>query len=351
VGHALLDAMVSRLPLRRFTKPIVLAFWGSLLVGWALPVPLRGQSRSLGPLASEDGAPLHRLGMTAPAERSDPVADGEVRWSFGLAYSNIFEQDSASTHVLMVDMERLIKTTEVRVGLTDRLEVGGRLTFETTGGGVLDGFVSWWHTRLGAGNANRELFEEGGYEQRLQSESSGTVLDEPRRTLGLEDVRLFTKWRIAGADGARGSLSARASVRIPTARGAHAQERIDGGLSVLGRLSGSRWHGHAMFGVATVRVYSSLDPNLFRDRSYHGLAGVERSLGDRLAAILQYQVSTPTMASFGHRKLDGPSANLVLGMAGRVGEAWRWEASFQEDLPAGTPAPDFTLGLRLSRAW
>jgi hypothetical protein len=38
-------------------------------------------------------------------------------------------------------------------------------------------------------------------------------------------------------------------------------------------------------------------------------------------------------------------------MSGALGERWRWDASFQEDLPSDTPAIDFTVGLRVSRSW
>lgn len=320
-----------------------------LAVGPAVPV--HGEAQSLGPLASEDGAPLHRVGLTSPAESPDPVTAGDIRWSLGLAYSNIFEQDSTANHVLMVDMERLIKTAQVRVGLSERLEVGGRLTFETTGGGVLDGFVSWWHTRLGVGNANREFFAEGGYDQRLETGSEGTVLAVPRRTAGLEDVRVFTKWRLSGGENSYHALSLRATARMPTSPESQVRERPDVGLSVLGRVSGTRWHGHGMLTMTTVHAISRLGPGFFRDRAYHGLMGVERSLGSSVAAVIQYQVSSPLMASFGHRELEGLSANLIFGVAGRIGETWRWEASFQEDVPSDTPAPDFTLGLRVSRAW
>lgn len=330
-------------------KATVLALTAAL--GICAAVPMHTGAQSMGPLASEDGAPLHRVGLAAPAESADPVPAGELRWSVGLDYSNIFEQDSTATHVLMVDMERLISTVQMRVGLSNRLEVGGRLTLETTGGGVLDGFVSWWHTRLGAGNANREFFDEDGYDQRLETGSAGTVMDVPRRIAGLEDVRVFAKWRLTGGASSSSALSARATARMPTSPESRVQERPDVGLSVLGRWSSARWHGHAMLGMTTVNAISRLGPGFFRDRAYHGLAGVERSLGDHLAAVVQYQVNSPFLASFEHRELGGFSANLVFGVAGRVGETWRWEASFQEDVPADTPAPDFTLGLRLSRGW
>ncbi|MEX2467248.1 MAG: DUF3187 family protein [Gemmatimonadota bacterium] len=331
--------------------PSILTLLGLFTASLCATAGATAQEPSMGPLTSEDGAPIHRVGLTAPAEAADPVARGTVLWSFSLAYSNIFEQDSASTHVLMVDMERLISTTQVRVGLSERLEVGGRLTLESTGGGALDGFVTWWHTRIGAGNANREFFPEGLYRQRLQDGSGGTVIDVPPRTLHLEDVRLFGKWNLVGGEALPRALSVRTTVRIPMAPDEFVDERVDGGLSLLGRLSTSRWHGHTMLGVTTVRTRARLDDEIFRDRAYHGLVGIERSLGSSLAAVVQYQVSTALLQSFEHRELDGPSWNLVFGLAGRIGDTWRWNASFQEDLPPDTPAPDFTLGLHLSRTW
>ncbi len=322
----------------------------TVLVGLAA-VPISAQTSALGPLVTEDSAPLHRVTLTAPSEAADPVPEGTVEWDIWLGYSNIFEQDSTGTHVLMVDMERLISTTGVRVGLSDRLEVGGRITLETTGPGALDGFVSWWHGRLGVGNANREHFPEGGYDQRLEDGDGTVVLDVPRRTLGLEDVRFFGKARLVGGPDEGRALSLRLTARIPAVRDPLVRERPDAGLSLLARLSGSNWHGHAMLGATTVRAVSRDARSAFRSRAYHGMVAAERRIGDGLSALIQYQVSSPVLRSFEDRELDGVSANLAFGVVGQVGQRWRWDLSFQEDVPADTPAADFTLGLRLSRSW
>ena len=61
--------------------------------------------------------------------------------------------------------------------------------------------------------------------------------------------------------------------------------------------------------------------------------------------------SSPLLTGFGERKIDHWSGNLVFGVAGQIGELWQWQANLQEDIPAGTPALDFTLGLALSRRW
>jgi hypothetical protein len=326
-----------------------------LALGYALSsaaaVGAQTHTPSLGPLAYEDGAPLHRVGLTASSEAAEPVPGGSTVWGLRLAYSNIFEQDSTAHHVLMVDMERLLSTAYARFGLSDRVEVGGSLTFETTGPGALDGFVTWWHTRLGAGNANRERFPEDAYDQRLEQPEVGTLLDVPRRTLGLEEARLFGKWLLAGSEQAPGALSARMTARFPVARDDPLKARTDVGISLLGRLSKGGWHAHSVVGATTVRTTSVREANLLRGQAYHGMVGVERSMGEGWAALVQYHYGSPLFRSFEHRELDGPSMNLVVGVAGRGGAHWRWDVSFQEDLPPDTPAADFALGIRIARTW
>ncbi len=340
---------------RRDTFPLLrtrsLQLLGLLAAATSAAVPISAQSRALGPLTSEDGAPLHRVSMNATTAPADPIERGDVLWSVWLAYSNIFEQDSTRSHVLLVDMERLISATQVTVGVHDRVEVGGRVTFETTGPGVLDGAVSWWHQRLGVGNANRERFPEGEYDQRLQNRDGSVLLDVPRRTLALDDLRLFGKMRLVGSSDGPGLLSARVTTRLPVANDPRVRERPEAGISLLGRLSGDHWHAHAMVGGNAIRAQSRVEDEVFRRGAYHWMLGVERSLGPELAGVLQYHVSSPVLKSFEHREVDGSSYNLTVGLLGRIGNTWRWDLSFQEDLPPDTPAADFTLGFRLSRMW
>lgn len=336
--------------LRRATLPL-----GTIALLMSVPVvgtppALTAQDRSLGPLPAEDGAPLHRLGLTLPSEPADPTPRGAVEWGVWLGLSNVFEYDSTSAHVLLVDMERLVSLAQVRVGLGDGFEVGARLTLETTGGGQLDGIISRWHDLLGVGNANRGLVPEGGYEQRLARSATGLVLDAPNRMLGLEDVRVFAKRRLLGSQGGTGTLSLRATVRIPAEGVGLVRERTDVGATLLGRRSSGPWHLHGMAGATTVRATSNVDPGLFRRSAYHALAGVERNVGTHWSTAVHYQVSTPILADFEHPELDGPSANLVFGVLGSFG-GWRWNVSFQEDVPANTPAADFTLAAGLSRRW
>ncbi len=121
-------------------------------------------------------------------------------------------------------------------------------------------------------------------------------------------------------------------------------------LSVLGQLADGQGYLHSMIGASTLRASPELDPVMRSSRGYF-MVGAERTLHDRLAVLAQYSVGSPVLRRFQNRELDAPSRNFVFGLSGRAGPRWAWEVSFQEDIPADTPAVDFTLGIRLSHVW
>lgn len=213
---------------------------------------LAAQTAPFGPLTSEEGSPLQRVAYTPMMERADLAPPGSLSADLWLGYSNIFEQDSAATHELFLDLERLISTSTLRYGVSEKLEIGGRVTLETTGGGVLDPFISWWHTRFHLGNANRERYPQEGYAQRLKDASGDVVLDAPSRTLALEDIRLFAKWRLYASDDGNRLLTLRGVTRIPTQDNGVSEERTDVALMLLGR---TRW------GRSTSTAWSEAPPS------------------------------------------------------------------------------------------
>jgi hypothetical protein len=321
-----------------------------VLLAWSVPEPGHAQVVSVGPLVTEEGGPLQRMTYTPAAEGADLIGAGRFQADFWMGYSNIFEQDSAATHVLFLDMERLITAVGVRWSPVARLEVGTRLTFETTGGGVLDGFISWWHGALGLGNANREKYPAYHYEQTLRDWNGAVRLDVQQRTLALEDVRLFAKVGLVGGPTEDRALSVRAVARIPTQENRVGPERTDLSVMALGRASAGAWHFHGMLGRSTLRA-SRDAPDLLRSSTWYGVVAAERRLASWISGVLQYSVSTARVRDIGEPEIDAPVSNFVFGAAGRVGDGWRWDVSFQEDIPPVSPAIDFTLGITVSRTW
>ena len=330
--------------------PLERAAAAALLLTVVAGAPVSAQSAPFGPLTAEEGSPLQRVTYTHVMEGAEVTPHGTFTGDLWLGYSNVFEQDSSATHVLFLDFERLITAATVRWGVTEGLEVGGRVTLETTGGGVLDGFVSWWHNRLNLGNANRDKYPQDQYAQRLVDRTGNVRLDAPSRFMALEDVRLFAKYRVYESEDRRRLLSVRGAVRIPTQDNGVSRERTDVALMLLGQTTWGPVYLHGMLGAGTLRATPDLDPML-RDASAFFTVAAEYPLAPWVSGVLQYSVASPTTQGFGDSEIDSPPMNIVFGLSGRMGDTWRWDASFQEDIPADTPAVDFTLGLRLSRSW
>jgi len=314
------------------------------------PARSRAQVSSVGPLKAEEGAPLQRLGYTPMTESADLVGVGRFQTELWLGYSNIFEQDSATSHNLYLDLERLLTAVTLRYGLADELEVGARATFQTDWGGFLDGVVEELHNVLGLGNRNRPDFPRGAYGQSLKDGDGHVLVEIPRRAFGLDDVRFFTKWRAyASGDGGR-VVSLRAVARVPTKANIVGNERSDVGLMLLGRFAWRRWYVHAMAGGSTVRRSPELEGVLTTRQAFFS-AAAEYPLRPRLSALVQATGATQLLRSFNDHDVDGAPLNVIVGLAGTAGTGWRWEIALQEDAPPRGPSLDFTFQLAVSRTW
>src|SRR6185436_10005632 len=98
--------------------------------------------------------------------------------------------------------------------------------FETTGGGILDPVIQAFHHTLRLPNANRAKYPEGRYAQRL-TDGGRLRLDVPKRTLSLEDVRLFAKWRAWQSPDARKVVSVSGTARLPAVDNLVGSRRAD----------------------------------------------------------------------------------------------------------------------------
>jgi len=166
----------------------------------------------------------------------------------------------------------------------------------------------------------------------------------------MEDVRLFAKWQAwKRADGGR-LVSLRGTVRIPAQDDPAGERRADLGLTALGRASWARWHVHGAVGGATASAARN-HGGILRDGSFFAELAVERNLAPWVSGVAQLSLASPRLRGFSDPELDGWPVNLVFGAAGRLGDGWRWDVSFQEDIPPNTPAVDFTLGVGIRKSW
>lgn len=314
------------------------------------PVGASAQREPFGPIAFEEQSPLQRVSYTPMMEGADPVAAGRFRADVTFGYSNIFEQDSSSNHMLFLDMESLLTTTTIRFGLADGWEVGGRVTLETSGGGFLDSFLSWFHRALGVPDGGRNSHPMNAYHAELQDATGRIRLGVPQHALAVDDVRLFAKWRGYRSPDGRRVLSLRVVAEVPGDQNTVGKKRANLAVMALGRISWSQYSLFGTVGAATVRVGPELAP-LVRPYSWFFMGGAERSLGSWVSAVGEVTVEAPRMRGFHDSMVDGAPINVVVGFSGRAGEAWRWNAGLQEDTPPDRPSVDFTLCAGVSRTW
>ena len=306
---------------------------------------------SLGPLTSEEGAPLQRLGFTPSMEGTDVTPPGRISANLWVGYGNVWEQDSSAVANVFLDMERVITAATVRFGVVNGLEMGVRATVERTGGGFMDGVVTGLHSLVGAGDRNRFGYPDDDDGQSLRDGDGTLLVDIPRRTgPALEDVRLFAKWGAwTSADGRR-ALSVKGAVRVPVAGNTLGSERADAAVMVMGRAGWRGFHFHGLAGGSSVRRSPEL-AEVLTHRQFFFMAGAERPLNPNLSLALQFTGSTQLLRRFGDHDVDGMPTNTVFGVVGRTAGGWRWEVAMQEDTPPRGPSTDFMLQFGLGRSW
>lgn len=331
-----------------------------MLVLLSAPLATLAQSTALGPLTWTESAPLQRFAATPGAEPIHPVGAGRLRIGVWTGYTNVFERDSADAHEpvrddadaheLFLDFEQLLSVVTVAYGASDRVELRGALAWETTGGGVLDGFLLRIHDAVGAGTRNRRLYPADRHVAYMKDYGGSLRLVLPRRMLTLSDLTLGAKWLGLGGPGSSGALSVRGSVRLPVHEHLLGRERASAEGSLLATRAWRGWHLHGMVGGAAARPAPELD-DVLAPWVWAAMVGAERALSGATALLLQYSVARSLVRGIGDDDVDGLYRNVVFGLVGEPGGGWRWEASMQEDIPPSGPAMDFTVQLGVSRAW
>ena len=327
-------------------RPVSACLLLALLV--FLPVAARGQAFA-GPLRTSEQNPLYRLLYAPETEPSDPVGEGALRFELSTSYSNILEASHRPSHSHLFDLEQMTNSLAMRYGWTTSLEVGARVGWYMGWGGFLDPFISGFHDFFGLPNGGRDHRPNGDYLVFLEHEElegRSFPLATGERELSLEDVRVFAKWRIRGGARDASSLSLRAALRRTA--GPVAPGRIDGALSLHGRLSRGSVVLHGSSGLTFPNPPRELKP-LTAPRAAFFSGTFECGRWSALSLLAQVRGSTSYVRGFTGGELRGFPLNLGLGMGGLMAGGWGWQISFSEDLIPSGPAIDFTVDVEVSR--
>ena len=327
---------------------LTLAGTAGVLLALLIP-PGAAAQESAGPLRTSEQNPLYRLLYVPETEPAALLREGALRFELSGSYSNILEASNRVSHAHLFDLEQMTNSLAVRYGWTDALEVGARMGLYTGWGGFLDPFISGFHNFFRLPNGGRGSRPDGAYVLLLEHdelEDGRFEFDPGERILSLEDFRVFAKWRLRGESGDGSLLSLRAGLR--RAAGSVAAGRIDGAVSVHGRLSRGVVVLHGSGGVALANPPPKLEP-LVTPQAVFASGTLEYRRWTTVSAMVQVRGSTSYVRGFTGGELRGFPLNIAFGLGGTRAGGWGWQVSFSEDLIPSGPAIDFTLDAEVSR--
>jgi hypothetical protein len=308
------------------------------------PPPLRR-----GPAEIRDEQVLAQSRLTLPALSPDTLGSGvsEVRAAFLWSNSFGWTQDVPGEHPqerdFLVDGETATVDVTYRRGLSENVDVGGRLPLRWRGGGILDGLIDWYHDLVGLRgrhDGDRPLFLRDAFRVEGSSTGGRPFSWDADTGFGLGNVELETRWRfLRSPDGLTAALAGR--VGLPTGTRPFDGNGVSFGLQALG----ARRLGRAFdvfFGLgATVESAEEVRGVGYEPVRGHGFLAFEWRLGRSWSLVAETDAGTRLIRDIERY----PGGHWIVNVGAKVdlSRRTRLELGFTENLMNQISTTDFAL--------
>ncbi|MEX0706970.1 MAG: DUF3187 family protein [Woeseia sp.] len=314
-----------------------------LLAAGGLPADAMGA----GALADTDLNPLTVVfGFPDSTEGATLRPDGQHGLSLTLASASHNVESLEANERLAYDGETSRLAMAWRYGVSDRLELGGEVSYLWHHSGNLDSLIDDWHDFFGLPNGPRDRREQDQLDFSYLDDQ-GSSVNLHHNTHGPGDVRLMAGWQLPGSRDHRRAL--RFSIKLPTGNTGRilGSGGTDFSLGLAGDVAAirksSRWSGH--YRADVIRIGR---PEF--------LSGRSNPVVGQLAGGLSYKAGTVDLKAQGRvrsalyesaiRNLGGVSVHLVFGAEFRMPRGYALALSVGEDVRPDT-APDVTFQVAL----
>jgi hypothetical protein len=306
-----------------------------------------------GPLEIRDGHLLAQGRLTLPATSPHTLPRGTwsfdipVLWSSSFSWTQDVPGEEPGDRRFLVDGETVTLAPTLRRGLGGHVDVGLRLPVHHRGGGVLDGFIDFWHRVLNVEDAQRPAFHRNLFRAEGRTTTAGTFTWTEGAGTGLGNAEIDVRWRSLDGGGDRLSVAVIGRLSLPTATAPFESGGLGaGGQLVLGAPLGATTDLYLGAGV-TVQ-----DPSPVRGVEYertrgHGFAAFEWRPWRRVSLIAETSAATRLVAN-----IDSyPGVHWVVNLGGRIdlGPQLRLDVGFTENLVDQQSTTD--LGLYFALGW
>ncbi len=318
------------------------------------------QARDITALQVRNQNPFVQIFGIPPTGRAVVLPQGRFEASMGMnisshnAASRDF-QEPAADEAILLDGETYRTVLELRYGLMDRLEIGGRFPYVMHRGGFLDDFVIDWHDLFGLPQGSRKTsphdrlafryFRDGVFEFNLDENAQGPG-----------DVGLFAVWQLLQSEArVPWDIALRVDLELPTGDSDHllGSGSTDLAFSAAAARRGKTgWGDLLLFGSAGLLVMTDGDilPDQQRNFAGFGMMGVGLRPWSQVDFKLQMDAHTAIYEDTDLDPLGSPSVQLALGGTLHFSEKTTLDLAVIEDIAVET-APDVTFHLLLRRTF
>lgn len=284
-----------------------------------------------------------------PTSRSAELAAART---FGTAlqleFSNSFTVSSEETESIFIDGETHRMNFQLRVGVTDKLELGFDAPYLSHDGGNLDGLIDNWHDFFGLPDGGRSSYPEDQLRFSYENDRQ-TIVDLNQAKDGLGDVSINAMYQLPSAATRHWAL--RSQVKLPTGDADKLLGSDSTDVAMALHVSDRSWfektgivlHGSA--GLLWMSEGAVLDI-MRKDWVVYGSTTLAWQASERVSLKLQLDAHTAFYDS-GLTELGQASAQLTLGGAIKLSERWALDLAVSEDILVDT-APDvvFLIGIK-----
>jgi hypothetical protein len=301
----------------------------------------------LGPLLLSSQAPVNLVLLTPTPMPPVTISRGRSAVALLESWNNYFDVDPRGR--FFIGGERLGITLGVVYGITDRLDVSATLPLAYRGGGILDGFIEWFETRLGVPNEERRRYPRDRGRVLVHGEDGTTYqLGDGSAGWGLEDGTAALRYQVARGSETTPAVLIGLGVRIPTGR--EDALRSSGGLEVEGGVSvGQKLGRFHLYGGANLMQHgrSEFLGIRLRRTQWSLSGGLEYRASPRTSILLQGLMTSGPAEHFGDFSRN--SHEITLGFKRVLSRDLLLEASVLENLFVFDNSPD--VGFHVGLIW